>query len=129
MTNPDDVSRVIMLLFGRLEAGGPFWCYVAIKPSRYEAFQAAQNEGLVDLYDFDEFGEVVVSAEGEHPPLKVTEEVARLYGTDARKFFREIDPLAEIAKQIANIDGESQENPPNNNQSSWTSRITDRKNS
>jgi hypothetical protein len=127
MTNPDDISRVIMLLVGRLETGGPFWCYVAVKPSQYEAFQTAQNEGRIDLYNFDEFGEVVVSAEGEQPPLKVTEEVGRMYGTDPRKFFRDIDPLAEIAEKIANMDNELEEKPSDDKPSSWASRFKGKK--
>lgn len=103
MTDRDDVARIIVLLCGLMEHGGPFWCYVAVKPSRYEAFQAAQDGGSIDLHDFEAFGEIIVSGEGELPPLHVTEEVARMYEADARTFFRDIDPMAEIDKRIAGM--------------------------
>ncbi|MCA3456417.1 MAG: hypothetical protein IOD03_22165 [Methylocystis sp.] len=100
MATDDDTSRIIMLLKGVMDHGGPFWCYAAVKPSQFEAFKATEAEGEIDLYAFDDYGEVVVSAEGESPPYTVTEEVARMYGADPRTFFRDIDPLAEIAEKI-----------------------------
>lgn len=98
--NPDDVSRIIMLLYGKMDHGGPFWCYVAIKPSQFEAFKEAEKSGAIDLYNFDAFGEVIVSAEGQTPPEDVTLKVAELYGADASTFFQPIDPMAEINKKI-----------------------------
>lgn len=120
MTNPDDVARIIVLLCGLMDHGGPFWCYVAVKPSQYGAFQAAQHGGSIDLYDFEAFGEVIVSGEGERPPIHVTEEVARMYETDARTFFRDIDPIAEIDKRIADM---SDEPEPPVGASSWAARF------
>ena len=73
---PDNVSRVIMLLYGKMEHGGPFWCYVAVKPSQFEAFKAAEAEGSIDLYNFEPYGEVIVSAEGHTPPAAVTSQRA-----------------------------------------------------
>lgn len=101
--DPDELSRVIMLLYGEMDHGGPFWCYVAIKPTRFDAFKVAEANGSIDLYDFDEFGEVIVSAEGAQPPDEVTEKVAEIYGADASTFFQPIDPLAEIGKKIAKM--------------------------
>jgi len=102
--DPDELSRVIMLLYGNMDHGGPFWCYVAVKPSQFDAFKAAEASGSLDLYDFEEFGEVVVSAEGAQPPDEVTEKVAEMYGTDASTFFQPIDPIAEINKKIAALE-------------------------
>ena len=107
--NPDNLSRVIMLLYGKMDHGGPFWCYVAVKPSQFEAFKAAEASGSIDLYNFEPFGEVIVSAEGQTPPEEVTLKVAEMYGADASTFFQPIDPLAEIGKKIDEIkarDGE-----------------------
>lgn len=101
--NPDNLSRVIMLLYGKMDHGGPFWCYVAIKPSQFEAFKAAEAAGSIDLYNFDAFGEVIVSAEGATPPEEVTLKVAEMYGADASTFFKPIDPMAEIDKKIEEI--------------------------
>ncbi len=98
--DPDNLSRVIMLLYGQMDHGGPFWCYVAIKPSQFEAFKAAEKAGSIDLYNFDAFGEVIVSAEGQTPPEEVTLKVAEMYGADASTFFQPIDPIAEITKKI-----------------------------
>lgn len=99
----DKLSRVIMLLYGKMDHGGPFWCYVAIKPSQFEAFKAAEAKGAIDLYNFDAFGEVIVSAEGQTPPEEVTLKVAEMYGADASTFFQPIDPMAEITKRIEEI--------------------------
>lgn len=100
---PDNVSRVIMLLYGKMDHGGPFWCYVAVKPSQFEAFKAAEAAGNIDLYNFEAYGEVIVSAEGQTPPEEVTLKVAEMYGADASTFFQPIDPMAEIDKKIEEI--------------------------
>ena len=98
--DPDALSRVIMLLYGKMDHGGPFWCYVAVKPSRFEAFKEAEKAGKIDLYKFEEFGEVIVSAEGKTPPEEVTKKVAEMYNADASTFFQPIDPIAEINRKI-----------------------------
>jgi len=98
--DPDALSRVIMLLYGKMDHGGPFWCYVAVKPSQFDAFKAAETAGKIDLYNFESFGEVIVSAEGQTPPEEVTAKVAEMYGADPATFFQPIDPLAEIGKKI-----------------------------
>ena len=100
---PDNLSRVIMLLYGKMDHGGPFWCYVAVKPSQFEAFKVAETAGNIDLYNFESFGEVIVSAEGQTPPEEVTLKVAEMYGADASTFFQPIDPMAEIGKKIDEI--------------------------
>jgi hypothetical protein len=107
--DPDDVGRIIMLLYGRMDHGGPFWCSVAIKPSRFDDFKVVEQGGMVDLYDFDEFGEVIVSGEGVQPPDEVTRKVAELYGSDVDSFFKPIDPLDEISKKIAKLEEEEKE--------------------
>jgi len=99
----DNLSRVIMLLYGKMDHGGPFWCYVAIKPSQFEAFKTAETTGGIDLYNFDAFGEVIVSAEGSTPPEDVTLKVAEMYGADPSTFFQPIDPMAEIGKKIEEL--------------------------
>jgi hypothetical protein len=101
--NPDNISRIIMLIYGTLEAGGPFWCYVAVKPSQFDAFKAAEKDGTLDLYQFDPYGEVIVSGEGARPPQDVTAKVAEMYNTDPSQFFQPIDPKAEIDSKIAQL--------------------------
>ena len=98
--DPDKLSRVIMLLYGKMDHGGPFWCYVAVKPSKFEAFKQAEKDWKIDLYNFNDFGEVIVSAEGKTPPEEVTRKVAEMYNADASTFFQPIDPIAEIGRKI-----------------------------
>lgn len=108
--NADDVSRIIMLIYGKLEDGGPFWCYVAVKPSRFDDFKAAEAAGTINLYEFGEFGEVIVSAAGQTPPAEVTRQVAEMYGADPSTFFQPIDPVEAVDAKLK----EWQENPPKN---------------
>ncbi|TAF15314.1 MAG: hypothetical protein EAZ74_02080 [Alphaproteobacteria bacterium] len=101
--DPDSISRIIMLVYGTMEHGGPFWCYVAVKPSMYDAFKNAERAGSLDLLDFDSYGEIIVSAEGEVPPDEVTIKVAEMYGADASKFFQPIDPKKVIEEKIEEL--------------------------
>jgi hypothetical protein len=102
----DQLSRIIMLIYGKLEKGDPFWCYVAIKPSQFEHFKQAEKEGKIDLYNFDVFGEVIVSAEGKTPPEEVTLKVAEMYGADASTFFQPIDPMEHIDTKLKEMEAE-----------------------
>ncbi|MFZ4542300.1 MAG: hypothetical protein ACOYNL_11015 [Rickettsiales bacterium] len=108
--DPDNISRIIMLIYGSLETGVPFWCYVAVKPSMYDNFRTAEAGGTLDLYNFDPYGEVVVSGEGERPPAEVTQKVAEMYNSDASKFFMPIDPKKEIEAKIAALKAQEQNN-------------------
>ncbi len=101
--DPDNISRIIMLVYGTMEHGGPFWCYVAVKPSMYDQFKEAEQNGTLDLYEFDPFGEIIVSAEGETPPDEVTVKVAEMYGTDPSQFFQPIDPQKVISEKIEEL--------------------------
>ena len=79
--NTDDLTRIIVLFYGMLENGNPFWLFAAVKPSRYKPMLAAQKEGLIDLYHFESYGEIIVSGEGKTPPDEVTLKVAEMYQT------------------------------------------------
>jgi lambda repressor-like predicted transcriptional regulator len=75
----DEVRRTIVLVFGLLKNGRPFWTYVAVKSGKYELFLEAQRGHKLDLYQFDSFGEIIVSGEGDAPPEEITSQVAQLY--------------------------------------------------
>lgn len=105
--NPD-LTRIIVLVYGMLETGGPFWVYVAVKPSKYQDFLKAQKEGTLDLYHFDGFGEIIVSGEGRVPPDEVTLKVAEMYQTDPSTLFKPMDVEAEVARRAAETDETSQ---------------------
>ena len=109
--HPDNISRIIMLVYGTMEHGGPFWCYVAVKPSMYDAFKQAEGQGTLDLYEFEPYGEIIVSAEGEVPPDEVTIKVAEMYGTDPSQFFQPIDPKQVISEKIEELKRMEAEEP------------------
>lgn len=83
MTQPsNDLTRTIVLIYGVLANSSPFWVFAAVKPSKYQAFQAAQKENTIDLYDFSPFGEIIISGEGRTPPDDIILKVAEMYQTD-----------------------------------------------
>lgn len=100
---PDDLTRIIMLVYAMLEGGQPCWVYAAVKPSKHEDFTAAQKDGTLDLYNFTEFGEIIVSGEGKSPPDDVTLKVAEMYQTDPTTIFQPIDVEAEIARRMEEV--------------------------
>ena len=100
--NPDNLSRIVMLTYGAMEHGGPYWCYVAVKPSRYEEFQSRLASKKYNIQNFSEdaFGEVIVSGEGITPPQDITKQVANLFNIPFKDFFRDIDPKKTIINKI-----------------------------
>lgn len=80
--NKADLTRIIVLVYGLLESGNPFWVFVAVKPGEYPAFLTAQKDGSLDLYQFAPFGEIIISGVGKSPPDEVTLKVAEMYQTD-----------------------------------------------
>jgi len=83
----DMTTRTIVLVYGLLEDGGPFWLYAAVKPSKYTAFMAAQKDGSLDIYAFDPYGEIIIAGKGKSPPDEVTLKVAEMYQTDPSTLF------------------------------------------
>lgn len=86
MTTPeaelkDAITRTIVLIYGLLADGGPCWIYAGVKPSKYQAFLAAQKDGTLNLYDFKPYGEIIVSGAGKSPPDEVTLKLAEMYQT------------------------------------------------
>jgi hypothetical protein len=79
----DDKNRTIVLIYGILGDGQPFWLFAAVKPSQYKTFQETYREGKLDIHKFDGFGEIIVCGEGKNPPDSVVIKVAEMYQTDA----------------------------------------------
>lgn len=79
---PPDLTRTIVLVYGLLEDGNSFWVFVAVKPTFYELFIAAQKAGTLDLYQFTPYGEIIVSGVGTSPPEDIVRKVAEMYQTD-----------------------------------------------
>ncbi len=102
-SNPDHRARVIVLIYGLLETGKPFWLYAAVKPSAYQEFLKKQKDGSLNLQAFDEFGELIIAGEGQAPPTEVTLKVAEVYQTDPSKFFDGADHEEEIANTLKDV--------------------------
>ena len=86
MTESDptqDLKRTIVLIYGVLDNGSPFWVFSAVKPSKYPSFQEAYKNGMLDIHKFDAFGEILVCGEGKGPPDAVTLKVAEMYQPDS----------------------------------------------
>lgn len=80
---PDnELKRIIVLIYGLLENGQPFWTFAAVRPLRYQDFLMAHKENKINLYQFIDFGEIIVSGEGRSPPDDITLKVAEMYQTD-----------------------------------------------
>jgi hypothetical protein len=89
--NNPDLTRTIILVYGLLESGSTFWVFVAVKPSKYQDFIAAQKAGTLNLYQFAPFGEIIVSGIGKSPPDEVTIKVAEMYQTDPEKLKAQVN--------------------------------------
>ena len=101
----DSLSRIVALTFGHMENGGNYWCYVAVKPSRYDEFQKAMSSKTYNIQRFpdDGYGEVIVSGEGITPPTEVTRQVANLFNIPMKDFFKDIDPKKTIIMKLQHV--------------------------
>jgi len=99
---PDHVARVVMLVYGLMSNSNPFWCFVAVKPTRYKELQTLVASKQFDIRNYvaDGFGEIVVSGEGVVPPANVMQTVAKMFDVPVKKFLEDVDPEDEIAKGI-----------------------------
>ena len=99
--NKDDVARIIVLARGLMERGGFYWCYVAVKPSRYEEFkQKSTQKYNIQNFVKDGYGEVIVSSSGREPPKDVTETVAHLFDVPASSLFTDSNPEGTITSKF-----------------------------
>lgn len=102
----DDIGRMVMLVYGQMgNNAGPFWCYLAVKPSRYDDFQAKIKNKKFDIrtFDADGFGEIIVSGEGVTPPADVTKKVAFMFKVPIKELFLNIDAKAAVAKELERV--------------------------
>ena len=102
---PDHVARVVMLVYGLMSNSQPFWCFVAVKPSRYKELQGLVAGKNFDIrtYEKQGFGEIVVSGEGVTPPNDVVQAVAKMFDVPVKKLFDESDPNIAIANEIERL--------------------------
>jgi len=102
------VARIVMLVYGLMSNSNPFWCFVAVKPTRYKELQGLVAAKKLDLRNYvaDGFGEIVVSGEGVVPPNDVVKTVAKMFDVPVRKLFDDVDPNDAISKEIEKLKNE-----------------------
>lgn len=72
-----DGVNIVVLSRGTTVSGKPFYAFVRIKPSRYEAFRAAEQSG--EPYRIQDYGEILHFGYQETPSEKVLEMVRGTY--------------------------------------------------
>lgn len=78
----DAYTSVTLLVKGRLQEGGLYWAYIAMKPSMISEFKDANKRGMFDL---EEYGAILEFGEGGHPPADLVERMYRTYGMPVEK--------------------------------------------
>jgi|SRR5579884_2630732 len=73
----DPTSAVIVRVIGTLDTGGPFWLYLAVKPSKYAEFM--QCEGSIRYADY---GTVLRYGFDKEVPAAIKEEMKQSHGCD-----------------------------------------------
>ena len=103
----DDISRIVMLTYGAMEDGGQYWCYVAVRPSKYTAFSAAMDSKQYNIQQFekDGYGEVIVSGRGVMPPRDVTRKVAEMFNIPPKQLFADIGHNKQINAIVEKVNG------------------------
>ena len=106
---PDHVARVVMLVYGLMSNSKPFWCFVAVKPTRYKELQELVASKKFDLraYESDGFGEIIVSGEGVTPPNDVVKTVAKMFDVPVKKLFDGADPDIQINAEVERLKRDS----------------------
>lgn len=102
---PDNIARGVMFIFGKLPDGSPFWCFVAVKPSRrVELVEKVKNRTLdLTQYVNDGFGEIIVSGESPMPPREVIKTISQMFNVPIRKLFADVDMDKVIRDEIEAI--------------------------
>ena len=74
----NDGVDIIMLCRGETVSGIPYYAFIKIKPSRFSAFERAQQEPeSFDLYDY---GDVLNFDYAHTPPQEVIDKMRAQYG-------------------------------------------------
>lgn len=105
----DDISRIVMLTYGKMNHGGPYWCYVAVRPSLYPEFSKAMDSKSYNIQNFagDGYGEVIVSGEGVMPPKEITKKVAELFKISPKDLFADIEHNKRIDQIVEEVNDDA----------------------
>jgi hypothetical protein len=92
-----ELKRIIALVYGLMDNGTPFWVFVAVRPEKYTLFIAAHEAQTLNLYEFEPYGEIIISGEGKQPPDEITLKIAEVYQTNAELL------LAAVADDVMEV--------------------------
>ena len=108
---PDNVARAVMMLFGKMANSQPFWCFVAVKPSRKDELAQRVKNKTIELTRYVEegFGEIIVSGESAMPPRDVLKTLSTMFNVPIRKLFAESEFEKEIQDEIERLKKEFEE--------------------
>lgn len=100
--SPDNIARMITMVFGKMGNGQPFWCFIAIKPSCIDEVSTRVKNKTLDLTSYvdDGFGEIIVSGEGLMPPPDVVRVVAQMSNVPLRQMFQHFDMDEVIKREV-----------------------------
>jgi transcriptional regulator with XRE-family HTH domain len=76
-----DWKRIVTVVYGMFENGKPFWVFTAVRPEAYPLFVNNYKAGLIDMYNFDIYGEMLLFGEGEAPPDDAVLKIATMFQT------------------------------------------------
>ena len=77
MALADDNFEIIALSTGKMEDGTAYWAYIAVDPSKYQAFATATPP-----IDLEDYGTILKAGEGNEPPDDVKQEMELQIGAD-----------------------------------------------
>lgn len=64
------------------ENGKPCWCYLRIEPAKWQAYKQALRQKFMNIRDY---GEVLKTGWGEHPPAGVITYIHEEFGFETPK--------------------------------------------
>jgi hypothetical protein len=76
----DGNCAIVVRYSATVADGSPFWAYVAIKPSHYDAFMHAQSAHIPIV--LEEYGEILRYGFDTDVPVSIQDEMKRRYGCD-----------------------------------------------
>ena len=71
-----DATEHLVLVTGQDANDMPFWAFVRMTARSWQQFQSERETGG----DLADYGSIVTSGSGKHPPRRIVEKMTKLYG-------------------------------------------------
>lgn len=92
----DGENAIVVLSQGTLVDGDPYYAYIAVDPSKFIAFKAAEKLGN---YDVAEYGTILKWERKAEPPKEVMEEMEKTLGLDHEYENKVMKALKELKEE------------------------------